>query len=126
MVSQTDQVPFQFSRLLTIDAHRAQGYAVFLKGEWQVSTFIFDYGIVSIYHSKCWINAEYLRLASQIALAGGIGIGWKIIKRTHFHRSENVDLVSGLQFFDALTEHYRIERDVAPVTTKDRILAKIF
>lgn len=24
-----------------------QGYAVFLKGKWQVSTFIFSYGIVS-------------------------------------------------------------------------------
>ncbi|KAL2813927.1 amino acid permease/ SLC12A domain-containing protein [Aspergillus cavernicola] len=84
-----------------------QGYAVFVKGNWKVSTFIFNYGI--------------------IALAGGIGLVWKIIKRTPFHKSEDVDLVSGLAFFDALTEHYRAERDAAPpVTVKDKIMARIF
>ena len=83
-----------------------QGYAVFLKGSWEVSTFIFNYGI--------------------IALAGAIGLGWKIIKRTPFHRKEDVDLASGLEFFEALTEHYRHEREAAPVTVKDKILARIF
>ncbi|KAK7407832.1 hypothetical protein QQX98_010003 [Neonectria punicea] len=83
-----------------------QGYAVFLKGNWEISTFIFNYGI--------------------IALAAAVGLGWKIAKRTPFHRSEDVDLVSGLQFFDALTEHYRQEREAAPVTVKDKILAKVF
>ncbi|RSL83681.1 hypothetical protein CEP52_016650 [Fusarium oligoseptatum] len=83
-----------------------QGYAVFLKGNWKVSTFIFNYGI--------------------IAFAAAVGLGWKIIKRTPFHRSEDVDLVSGLQFFDALTEHYRQEREGAPVTVKDKLLAKLF
>ncbi|KAL2868401.1 amino acid permease/ SLC12A domain-containing protein [Aspergillus lucknowensis] len=83
-----------------------QGYSVFVKGNWKVSTFIFNYGI--------------------IALASVIGIGWKIFKRTQFHKSEDVDLVSGLEFFDALTEHYRQERETAPVTMKDKIMAKIF
>jgi len=83
-----------------------QGYSVFLKGNWEVSTFIFDYGI--------------------IALAGGIGLFWKIFKRTTFHRAADVDLTSGLHFFDALTEYYRHQRDEAPVTYKDKIMAKIF
>ncbi|KAL4864670.1 amino acid permease/ SLC12A domain-containing protein [Aspergillus spectabilis] len=83
-----------------------QGYSVFVKGNWKVSTFIFNYGI--------------------IALASIIGIGWKILKRTPFHKSEDVDLVSGVDFFDTLTEHYRQEREAAPVTLKDKIMAKVF
>ncbi|KAL3479178.1 amino acid permease/ SLC12A domain-containing protein [Aspergillus californicus] len=83
-----------------------QGYSVFVKGNWKVSTFIFNYGI--------------------IALASVIGIGWKIVKRTPFHKSEDVDLASGLEFFDALTEHYRLEREEKPVTLQDRIMARIF
>ncbi|KAL6231033.1 hypothetical protein BDW75DRAFT_233944 [Aspergillus navahoensis] len=71
-----------------------QGYAVFVKGNWEVSTFIFNYGI--------------------IALASGIGIGWKILKRTPFRRSKDVDL------------YYRHEREAAPVTVKDKIMARIF
>ncbi|KAL4928486.1 amino acid permease/ SLC12A domain-containing protein [Aspergillus undulatus] len=83
-----------------------QGYAVFVNGNWEISTFIFNYGI--------------------IALASAIGIGWKIFKRTPFHKSKDVDLISGLDFFDALTGHYRLEREAKPVTVKDRIIAKIF
>ncbi|KAJ4245020.1 hypothetical protein NW762_014227 [Fusarium torreyae] len=83
-----------------------QGYAVFLKGKWSVATFIFNYGI--------------------IALALVIGISWKLIKRTPFYKSKEVDLSSGLEFFDALTEHYRRERDGVPVTRKDKIWAKLF
>ncbi|OQD71062.1 hypothetical protein PENPOL_c001G05294 [Penicillium polonicum] len=83
-----------------------QGYSVFIHGNWEVSTFIFNYGI--------------------IALASVIGISWKILKRTTFHKGKDVDLFSGLDFFDALTEHYRQEREAAPVTVKDKIMAKIF
>ncbi|KAF4962611.1 hypothetical protein FSARC_9389 [Fusarium sarcochroum] len=83
-----------------------QGYAVFLKGNWSVATFIFNYGI--------------------IALALVIGLGWKVIKRTPFYKSKEVDLSSGLEFFDALTEHYRREREGVPVTRKDKIWAKLF
>ncbi|KAI1829236.1 hypothetical protein DTO006G1_9826 [Penicillium roqueforti] len=83
-----------------------QGYAVFIHGNWEVSTFIFNYGI--------------------IALASAIGIGWKIFKRTPFHKSKDVDLFSGLDFFDTLTEHYRQEREAAPVTVKDKIMSKVF
>ena len=83
-----------------------QGYAVFLKGNWQISTFIFNYGI--------------------IAFAVVIGITWKIIKRTRFNRSKEVDLDSGLEFFQVLTEHYEREREAAPETIKDKILGKLF
>ncbi|RBR25608.1 uncharacterized protein FIESC28_01571 [Fusarium coffeatum] len=83
-----------------------QGYSVFLSGNWNTATFIFNYGI--------------------IALAGSIGLGWKLFKKTRFHRASEVDLVSHLYFFDALTEHYRHEREAAPQNLKDKILAKIF
>jgi amino acid transporter len=83
-----------------------QGYAVFLHGNWQVSTFIFNYGI--------------------IAFAAVIGIAWKLVKRTRFHRSKEIDLHSGLDFFEALTEHYRREREDMPQSFKDKVLAKLF
>ncbi|KAI4729971.1 putative amino acid transporter [Aureobasidium sp. EXF-10728] len=86
-----------------------QGYAVFLEGKWSVATFIFNYGI--------------------IALAGGIGLVWKIVKRTRFLRSKEVDLLSGCDFFDALTEHYRNPRETDEVTQdnwKRRIMDKLF
>ncbi|KAI5196571.1 hypothetical protein E4T38_08452 [Aureobasidium subglaciale] len=81
-----------------------QGYAVFLKGNWDVATFVFNYGI--------------------IALAGGM-----VVKGTRFHRRGVVDLVSDRDFFDALTEHYRIEREVGgsgTSTVTGRIMAKLF
>ncbi|KAI5236555.1 putative amino acid transporter [Aureobasidium subglaciale] len=86
-----------------------QGYAVFLTGNWDVATFIFNYGI--------------------IALAGGIGLVWKVVKGTRFRRREEVDLVSDCDFFDALTEHYRNEREAGgrgTSTVKGRIMAKLF
>ncbi|WVQ65195.1 uncharacterized protein L199_003368 [Kwoniella botswanensis] len=84
-----------------------QGYSVFLKGNWDVATFIFNYGI--------------------IALAGGIGLGFKLFARTPFHRSKDVDLVSDLEFFDALTNYYQqVKDDNPPTSVKDKILAKIF
>ncbi|KAL4810346.1 amino acid permease/ SLC12A domain-containing protein [Aspergillus unguis] len=87
-----------------------QGYAVFLKGNWEISTFIFNYGI--------------------IALASIIGLGWKIIHRTPFHKSKDVDLVSGLQFFDALTEEYRREQEIrsgqGSGSVMERIGARLF
>ncbi|ORY25456.1 putative amino acid transporter [Naematelia encephala] len=84
-----------------------QGYSVFLKGNWSVATFIFNYGI--------------------IALAGGIGLGFKIFQRTPFHHSKDVDLVTDLDFFDALNNHYQQEKDESPPTTiKDKLMAKLF
>lgn len=85
---------------------RVQGYAVFLKGNWSVATFIFNYGI--------------------IGLALVIGMGWKVVERTPFRRSSEVDLTSGLEMYAALTDHYRREREAAPGSVKDRVLAKMF
>ncbi|KAF4338935.1 amino acid transporter [Fusarium beomiforme] len=89
-----------------VNVPRVQGYAVFLKGHWSTATFIFNYGI--------------------IALAGSIGLSWKLFKKTRFHRASEVDLVSYHYFFDVLTEHYRHEREAAPQNLKDKILSKIF
>ncbi|RSL50948.1 hypothetical protein CEP53_008612 [Fusarium sp. AF-6] len=94
-----------------------QGYGVFLKGQWDVATFIFNYGIET---------SAYNGSLKQIALTLTIGLGWKLIKRTPFYKSKDVDLTSGLDFFDALTEHYRKEREGVPATRKDKIWAKLF
>ncbi|ODN75770.1 hypothetical protein L202_05779 [Cryptococcus amylolentus CBS 6039] len=84
-----------------------QGYSVFLKGNWDVATFIFNYGI--------------------IALAGGIGLGWKIFARTPFRKPSDVDLETDLDFFDALTDYYQQQKDEGPpATLRDKILEKIF
>ncbi|EAL20972.1 hypothetical protein CNBD5730 [Cryptococcus deneoformans B-3501A] len=84
-----------------------QGYSVFLKGNWNVATFIFNYGI--------------------IALAGAIGLFFKIYERTPFHKSKDVDLHSDLDFFDALNQYYQQKKDDSPpATVKDKIMAKLF
>ncbi|WWC88150.1 uncharacterized protein L201_003055 [Kwoniella dendrophila CBS 6074] len=83
-----------------------QGYAVFLKGNWSIATFIFNYGI--------------------IALSGGIALGFKIFGRTKFYRAKEVDLVTDIEFFDALDAYYQQKKDEQPVTIKDKILAKVF
>lgn len=51
---------------------------------------------------------------------------WKIVKCTKFLKSTEVDLTSGLEFFDALTEHYRREREGQPQTAKDKVWAKLW
>ncbi|WWC68368.1 uncharacterized protein I206_102293 [Kwoniella pini CBS 10737] len=84
-----------------------QGYAVFLRGNWDIATFIFNYGI--------------------IALAGGIAIGFKIFQKLPFHKSKDVDLHSDLEFFDALNDHYQqVKDDNPPSNIKEKILAKVF
>lgn len=65
-------------------------------------------------------------IVSQIALAGTIGIVWKVVKRTPFYECTDVDLRSGLELFDALTEHYEQERDNVPSSPKERITNKLF
>ncbi|KXJ90539.1 hypothetical protein Micbo1qcDRAFT_205373 [Microdochium bolleyi] len=78
-----------------------QGNAFYLDGKWSVPTFIFNYDI--------------------IALATLIGGTWKIVKRTPFHRSVDVDLHSGLDFFGARTAHYRREREAKAIAAQDGI-----
>jgi amino acid transporter len=69
----------------------------------------------------CW-----LPIRSQIALAGGIGLGFKIFGKTPFRRSVVVDLCTDLDFFEALNAHYRTEEEATPKTLPDRIMAKVF
>ncbi|WVQ76327.1 hypothetical protein IAR50_005992 [Cryptococcus sp. DSM 104548] len=84
-----------------------QGYSVFLKGNWNVATFIFNYGI--------------------IALAGAIGLAFKIVQRTPFHRSKDVDLETDLDFFEALDNYYQSHQGCdVPLTYKDKVMAKLF
>ena len=41
--------------------------------------------------------------------------------------SKDVDLISDLEFFDALTDNYQREKDEGPpMSYKDRVMAKIF
>lgn len=56
-----------------------------------------------------------------VTLNGGIGICWKVTKRTPFRRGNDIDIASGLEFFEALSE-----RDGLPENIKDRIMAKVF
>lgn len=49
-----------------------------------------------------------------------------MVKRTRFYRAKEVDLVSGLEFFEALSEHYDQEREGRPVTRKDKVWARLF
>jgi amino acid transporter len=85
---------------------RIQGYGVFIKGNWDVATLIFNYGLIFV--------------------AGAIALGWKIIKKTKFQRASEIDLHSGLEHFEKLTEYYRNEREGKPVKLSDKIMAKIF
>lgn len=62
-----------------------QGYQVFLKGNWSVDTFLFNYLIIFV----------------DIA----IFIGWKLIMRTKFVKPEEADITSGLA---EVAEHERL------------------
>lgn len=62
-----------------------QGYEVFLKGNWKVSTFLFNYLIIFV----------------DIV----IFIVWKIVKRTKFIKPEDADITSGLA---EVAEHERL------------------
>ena len=63
---------------------------------------------------------------TQIALAGGIGLGFKIFGKTPFRRSVDVDLTTDLEFFQELNDHYRTEEEATPKRLRDKIMAKVF
>lgn len=62
----------------------------------------------------------------KIALAGGIGLAYKIIQRTPFRRAKDIDLHTDLDFFQALNDHYETEKEVAPSSRMGRLAEKIF
>jgi hypothetical protein len=41
-------------------------------------------------------------------------------------RSGKLDLTTGLELFDVLTDHFRREREAVPESIKDKILARMF
>lgn len=48
---------------------------------------------------------------------GGIGLGFKIFARTLFHRSNDADLKTDLDFFDAIDSYYQdLKDDHSPIT----------
>ncbi|ODV95401.1 hypothetical protein PACTADRAFT_50127 [Pachysolen tannophilus NRRL Y-2460] len=69
-----------------------QGYTVFLPGWWSVEDFIF-------YYIMIFVNVA-------------IYIFWKVIKRTPFRKSSEVDLVSGLKEIEEYEyEHFKIAEE---------------
>ena len=74
-------------------------------------------------------NIERQSYLPHLALAGGIGVVWKVVKGTRFQQSKETDLVSGCEFFDALPEHYCNERETDEAgtgTLRGRVMAKLF
>lgn len=105
--------------------HLDSGLCIFLKGSWDVATFIFNYGIVNPYFSFNDFTRRLMVL--KIALAGGLGLGFKVFARTPFHRSKDVDLKSDLDFLDAIDSYYQDFKDDHPSTAfQEKILVKIF
>ncbi|GAA5850856.1 hypothetical protein JCM8547_009109 [Rhodosporidiobolus lusitaniae] len=78
-----------------------QGYNVFLKDSWNTDSFIYS----------------YLSLAVMPALY----LGWKLIKKTKWQRSVQIDLVSYIDD-PAFDEHF----DDTPESRTNRIMKKIF
>lgn len=51
---------------LTCENYRVQGYAVFLDGKWEVATFVFNYGIVSLASVICLLSyTDYTAIADR-------------------------------------------------------------
>lgn len=80
-----------------------------------MATFIFNYGIVN--PSFPLDNFSRRLTVKKIALVGGIGLGFKIFARTLFHRSNDADLKTDLDFFDAIDSYYQdLKDDHSPIT----------
>lgn len=76
-------------------------------------------------HCKCISSVSELTL--QLALAGVIGLAFKIIQRTPFHRAKDIDLQTDVEFFEELDIYYRQKRDEeGPGNLRQRIMEKMF
>jgi len=82
------------------------GYYLFYPGAFKADEFIFAYGMIFI------------------VLA--IFIGCKLIKRTHFLRPHEVDLVSDLQDINDYTEDFEQRDSLQPKTKMGKIMAKVW
>lgn len=62
------------------------GYSVFLPGKWDVATFFFSYTMIGAFPIMYF--------------------AWKLLYRTKIRKSEEVDLVSGLDDIEDYTRNY--------------------
>ncbi|KAF2267123.1 hypothetical protein CC78DRAFT_577663 [Lojkania enalia] len=62
------------------------GYTVFLKGNWDVPTFLFSYMMIFVF------PVLYL--------------GWKFVKKTNFKKAEEVDLYQGVEDIEEYTRNF--------------------
>lgn len=86
-----------------------QGYTVFLKGQWSVETFLFNYFII------------FLDIA--------IFILWKVIKRTKMIRPEDADLQTGLAEVEEHEKYYFAQLEQNPnqkLTIMGRVSKMLF
>lgn len=79
------------------------GYTVFLKGMWDVPNFLFSYLMVFLFPV--------------------LFVGWKVLKKTKFHKSHEVDLVTDLA---EIEEYHRNFVEVKETNMFNRVLDKLF
>lgn len=58
-----------------------EGYTVFLRGQWDVPTFLFSYMMVGVFPV--------------------LFVGWKVLKKSQWRRPEEVDLLTNKAEVDA-------------------------
>lgn len=59
-------------------------------------------------------------------MAALIGVGFKIFAKTKFQRAKDIDLVSDVEFFQALDDHYKHEKEIKPDSKVQQIVTKVF
>ncbi|RMZ68934.1 General amino acid permease AGP2 [Pyrenophora seminiperda CCB06] len=79
------------------------GYTVFLKGQWDVPSFLFSYLMIFIFPT--------------------LFVGWKILKKTKWVASHEADLVTGLAEIEEYHRNFVQEPETNPF---NRFLEKIF
>ncbi|OAK98564.1 hypothetical protein IQ06DRAFT_20706 [Phaeosphaeriaceae sp. SRC1lsM3a] len=79
------------------------GYTVFLEGMWDVPNFLFSYLMVFLFPT--------------------LFIGWKLLKRTKWHKPHEVDLVTDLA---EIEEYHRNYVEVKETNMFNRVLDKLF
>ncbi|KAK4995643.1 general amino acid permease agp2 [Elasticomyces elasticus] len=62
------------------------GYTVFLPGQWDIPTFLFSYTMIGVFPI--------------------IFIGWKLIKRTKFHKPLDIDLRGEVEEIEEYTRNF--------------------
>jgi len=84
------------------------GYTVFLPGKWDIPTFLFSYVYyVPSYNSLFRVNLTIANFSyTMIGICPILFVGWKLLKRTRFHRSDEIDLYQNLDEIDEYERNY--------------------